>query len=158
MSNSTFVVGARDADAAERLAVELADVGEVQRVDASQYVLVTLEGEPGSDSGWRRIAEEVGDSGWVSPAVVDSRGAISVPTGEVSVRFEGDLDDDLLSQVASEHGLALKRRSPSVREQVVFEPERLGERFLPDLVRELETRADVRQVWANTLSQVRRGR
>jgi hypothetical protein len=157
MSDSTFVVGVGDIDAAERLAGVLAEVGQVQRVDATLYLLVTLDDGQGSDSDWRRIVAEVGESGWVSPAVVDRRGTISVPTGEVSVRFEDNPTDDLLSQFASEHGLALKRRSPTVPEQVVFEPERLTERFLPDLVSELDTRADVQQAWANTLSRPRRG-
>jgi hypothetical protein len=155
VSDSTYVVGAADGAPTEQLERSLADLGEVQRVDAQPYLLITL-GDGAADLP--RLTKRVGAHAWVEPAVVSPRGDIEIPTGDISVRFQQDPSEPALESFASEHELSVQRRSEFVPEQVVFRPRKPAKTSLVELASKLDDRSDVEMAWVNTLSRPRRGR
>lgn len=131
-------------------AVQLAPQGD----ERAEPVLVSQEGD--QRAGWRQLLEEYGDAEWVAPVQADSSGAISIPTGEVTVRFHEAPTDDAAEAFARRHGAQVTRRAEYQPKQVVLVPEDRRGTFLPELCAQLESESDVERAWPNTVSRYRR--
>jgi hypothetical protein len=153
-SGTRFVVKA-PAPARSALSELIGDRGEVEPLGAEDLLEVRLnDADRDAEETWRDIVGAPVE--WAAPAVVDPNGALSYPTGELSVRFNEPPSDEQLERFASELGLLPGRRNEYVAEQAVFRPADPKATYLPAKVREIDQRADVSAAWPNTLSRYRR--
>jgi len=104
----------------------------------------------------RALVEGSDQIAWAAPAEDETEGAESYPTGEVSIRFEGELEGEDLDSFIDRHGLELRRRNEFVPEQVVVAPAAQPSTWLPDVVERLNADGAVAKAWPNTLSRYRR--
>lgn len=123
--------------------------------DGQDPILVSRPGD--TRSGWRDLLERYHDAAWVAPVQTDEAGeAVSVPTGEVTVRFHEAPSDAAVEALARRHGAAVARRNELQPRQVVVTPADQRVTYLPELCERLEADAAVEQAWPNTRSRYRR--
>ena len=156
-SQDLFVV--RLDDPKDRLAIEkrVGEIASVEPLPGHEDLLLLRIRDLGSKprATWARLHDALGDV-YVAPAILDERGAVSYPTGRVSVRFKNAPETKDLERFAEKRNLKLVTVNKYVAEQAVFEPQGSGE-YLPDVVKSVEADADVDTAWAESLSSYKRG-
>lgn len=136
---------------------ELEQLGTVEELRGPDLLLVRLprrSREP--RRAWERVLERLQSAEWVAPVLLDEAREPHFPTGEISVRFQLELEQVELERFAAAHGLRLRRRNEFVPEQAVFAPLEPRRMYLPDTLASLRAADDVAEAWANTLSRYQR--
>ncbi len=118
-------------------------------------IIVTHPGD--SSTGWSDVVEQYRDAAWVAPVETDEAGeTVSMPTGEVTVRFHEAPSDEAVEALARRHGAQVARRNELQPRQVVVTPTDHRVTYLPELCQRLQAEATVEQAWPNTRSRYRR--
>ncbi|HEX8650185.1 MAG TPA: hypothetical protein VF708_05040 [Pyrinomonadaceae bacterium] len=152
-----FVIRGKGLDK-DALSQRLAPLGEVEEVGGSggMFVLRVNRDFSNPKAAWQHAHEALGKKGIIQPVLLDENGSEQYPTGEIGIRFHTTLSDAQLKRFATSHGLRFCHRNEYMPQQAVFEPLRPGERYLPELLKELAGEKDVKLVWADTLARFQR--
>jgi hypothetical protein len=135
----------------------LAALGEAEELKGDDALILRVaSSSTDAKAAWRRVHKSVGADAAIQPVLLDEGGELHYPTGEISVRFQQTPSDQALRKFASKHRLRLRRRNEFVPQQAVFQPSDPTKIYLPDLVDEIASATDTKEVWANTLSHYRR--
>lgn len=156
-SNNLFVVHAKS----DRRKVQeaLKDFGKVEEVKGSDHLLlVHSPTDNPAKKTWRSIKKKLGKGESVHPVLIDETGRHQYPTGEINVRFERTPSDAQLKKFAAAHNLRLHSRNEFVPQQAIFEPVEAGDRYVLELVKEIQNDKNIQLAWPNTLSRYERAK
>jgi hypothetical protein len=153
-SPSEFVVSMTDGGLDEALAAPDDPVPTSFLDDGSFIIELPDESDP--RAAWKRLVDRYGAAAWVSPVVFDEGSIPHYPTGDVTVRFRGEVPDEEMQRFAESNGLELLARNEFVPEQASFHPRDPRGTYLPELVEQLEREDAVETAWLNTKSIYKR--
>ena len=154
-STNLFVVHAKQDR--QKVQETLKDFGEVEELKgANNLLLVHLSKDTASKKTRQSIQKRLGEGEAVHPVIVDESGQHQYPTGEINVRFRSTPSNAQLKKFAQEHKLRLHARNEFVPQQAIFEPVKVGERNVLEVVREISKDKNIQLAWPNTLSRYER--
>jgi hypothetical protein len=136
---------------------KLRECGTLDAVPGSDLFMLRIR-QPEEDpkEAWRKVSACLPPGYWVSPVLIDERGQWHLPTGELSVRFRKEPSPTELKGFAESCHLVLRSRNEFVRSQAVFKIDQPEDRYLPEVVNEIQAEPAVELAWSNTLSQYKR--
>jgi hypothetical protein len=142
----------------EKVQQKLKKLGEIEELKGSDNILLLhfRQKTPDAKAAWKLIRKKLGEEEIVYPVLLDESGYRQYPTGEISVRFQSTPSDTQLKRFAASHRLRLHSRNEFVPQQVIFEPLKPSEQYIPELVQEVASAKNIQLAWANTLSRFER--
>lgn len=146
-----FLIHIDPKDKAE-VSQRLAEAGTLEELDENNLLLRVTTQATSPETQWREVANLAGSLATVQPVLIDEKGQTLFPTGDVTVRFPKKPTAKRLKDFAAKYGLELRDRNEFVPEQVAFKTDR----YLPDVLQEIDTDEDIQTAWPNTRSRYQR--
>jgi hypothetical protein len=146
-----FLIHLDPKDKAE-VSQRLAAAGTLEELDENNLLLRVTTQASSSETQWRELTNLAGSLATVQPVLIDEKGQTLFPTGDVTVRFPKKPTAKQLKGFAAKYGLQVRDRNEFVPEQVAFKTDR----YLPDVLQEIDTDEDIQTAWPNTSSRYQR--
>ena len=146
-----FLVSLDPKDKAE-VTQRLTAAGTLEELDEYNFLLRVNTQASSPETQWRELTNLTGSLATVQPVLIDEKGQTLYLTGDLTVRFPKKPTAKQLKEFAAKYGLQLRDRNEFVPEQVAFKTDR----YLPDVLQEIDTDEDIQTAWPNTRSRYKR--
>jgi len=151
-----FVIRSQSGKFSVEIEKKLSDQGVVREIEQySELILLEIADEDVDvRRTWEKLQEELGEGFDVFPVILDDEGNQKYPIGRIAMRFREPLSDDELAAFAKEHELSSVERNEYTQKQIAFG---IGQKFLPELLENLQAENSNVRSWAETISAFKRG-